>query len=112
MLLKTFQQLHYFPAIADVPPEITAHLASALGVKPEVVPEYRTPRTLYRHHEAIREYLGIQPASGKVATKIAERAAQVAAQVVFCMWSLARCRPNQTDSHSGPVHEFQIAAHA
>ena len=82
VLLKAFQQLHYFPAIADVPPEITAHVASALGVKPEVVPEYRTPRTLYRHHEAIREYLGIQPAYGKVATKIAERAAQVAAEVM------------------------------
>ena len=57
ILLKSFQRLHYFPSLEQVPAAIIAHVRTCLQVGPEVVPAYDTGRTLYRHHVAIREYL-------------------------------------------------------
>jgi hypothetical protein len=35
VLLKTFQQLHYFPEIESVPSEIVAHIRSVLRLPPD-----------------------------------------------------------------------------
>ena len=48
ILLKSFQRLHYFPALEQVPASIIAHVRTCLQLDPEVVPGYETGRTLYR----------------------------------------------------------------
>jgi TnpA family transposase len=82
ILLKSFQRLHYFPALEQVPAAIIAHVRTCLQVGPEVVPAYETGRTLYRHHVAIREYLRVKPFEGKQARHVAVEAAYRAAQVM------------------------------
>lgn len=48
VLLKTFQQLHYFPEIGSVPSEIVDHIRSVLRLPPDTGFDYREPRTLFR----------------------------------------------------------------
>ncbi len=77
VLLKAFQRLGYFPPLAAVPAQIVAHVRGCLGLGPAVVPAI-IPRTLYRHHRAIRAYLGVS-AWGPGGRKIALRAVAHAA---------------------------------
>jgi hypothetical protein len=82
ILLKSFQRLHYFPDLQQVPSAIVAHVRTCLQLGPDVVPAYETGRTLYRHHMAIREYLHVKPFEGKQARHLAVEAAYGVAQVV------------------------------
>jgi TnpA family transposase len=82
ILLKSFQRLHYFPDLQQVPAGIIAHLRTCLQLDADVVPAYETGRTLYRHHIAIREYLHVKPFEGKQARHLAVEASYRAAQVV------------------------------
>jgi TnpA family transposase len=82
VLLKTFQQLHYFPEIESVPSEIVDHIRSVLRLPPDTAFDYRESRTLYRHCAEIRSYLGIQQYYGKEAKRLAVRAAYEAAEVM------------------------------
>jgi hypothetical protein len=80
MLLKAFQRLGYFPPVAGVPPVVVDHLRSFLRVDPDVQPDV-TPRTLYRHHQAVRAYLGVE-AWGHAGRHAALVAAAEAAEVL------------------------------
>jgi TnpA family transposase len=82
ILLKSFQRLHYFPALEQVPASVIAHVRTCLQLGPEVVAGYETGRTLYRHHMTIREYLAVKPFVGKQARHLAVEAAYRAAQVM------------------------------
>lgn len=98
VLLKSFQRLGYFPTrLKDVPAPIVAHvrtcLALALGGTspgtntdpnqvgnsgPIPVPLFQT-RSLYRHHQSIRRFLGVKTykeAAHSVAANAIEQAAQ------------------------------------
>jgi len=59
VLLKAFQRLGYFPKLIEVPPAIVSHIRSCLHMEQDVEPRYEEPRTLYRHHQAIRAYLHV-----------------------------------------------------
>ena len=59
LLLKSFQRLGYFPAVDDIPPSIVQHIRAAASIDAESSPSYEEQRTLYRHHQMIRERLGV-----------------------------------------------------
>lgn len=81
VLLKTFQRLGYFPRLSDVPAMIVQHLRSILQCADGVMVGFPEPRTLYRHHRLIREYLGVT-AYGPAACHVAARAVSEAAQTM------------------------------
>ena len=64
VLLKCFQQLHYFPELGHIPREITSHLAEVMGLG-ATTPFALSAATRYRQEAAIRRYLGIAPFTGK-----------------------------------------------
>ncbi len=80
--LKVFQELHYFPPLDEIPPEITDHIRKALGFGPRIGFRYTNPRTLYRHQASIREYLQIKAFYGSEALNIALRLANESAEVL------------------------------
>jgi len=59
LLLKAFQRLGYFPDVAVIPSDIVQHIRAASGISSEVSPVYSDLKTLYRHHQAIRQHLGV-----------------------------------------------------
>lgn len=79
VLLKSFQQLGYFPKIGDVPAAVVDHLRNCLSLIPAIEPGYEETRTLYRHHQAIRDYLRVTP-WGTDASRLAIRAVSEAAE--------------------------------
>jgi TnpA family transposase len=78
VLLKAFQRLGYFPRLQDVPFPVLAHIRSCLRLSPDTTLEV-TPRTLYKHHQAIREFLQVT-AWGSEARHVAIAAVHQAAQ--------------------------------
>lgn len=79
VFLKTFQRLGYFPQLEDVPSAVVTHIRCCLRLTFEVTIDV-TPRTLYRHHQAVRDHLRVEPWGPKarhVATAAMHRAAQV-----------------------------------
>ena len=78
MLLKAFQRLGYFPRLQDVPFPVLAHIRSCLRLSPDTTLEV-TPRTLYKHHQAIGEFLQVT-AWGSEARHVAIAAVHQAAQ--------------------------------
>lgn len=70
--LKLFPCLGYFPGIEEIPSAIVTHVRTTLSLSGELVPAYDTPRTLYRHHQVVREYYQILP-YGKDARRAAIR---------------------------------------
>src|SRR5437868_5815225 len=64
VLLKSFQRLGYFPKLEEVPRPVVDHIHNCLRLGQEIQPGYDEPRTLYRHHRAIRDFLQVQ-ACGK-----------------------------------------------
>lgn len=81
VLLKCFAQLHYFPSLEQIPAEIISHIAAVRGFARANTITYKSAATLYRHHAAIRKYLGVTPFEGAEARKLAIRIARQAAQV-------------------------------
>lgn len=59
LLLKAFQRLGYFPAVENIPLTIVQHVRIASGICNEVLPVYSDLKTQYRHHQAIRQQLGV-----------------------------------------------------
>jgi TnpA family transposase len=79
VLMKSFQRLGYFPNLDEVPVAIVDHIRGSLDVRRDVRPVV-TARTLYRHHQAIRSYLGVAPYgphARHAAAEAVERAAVV-----------------------------------
>lgn len=72
VMLKAFQRLGHFPSIGDVPVSIVNYIRQQLSLSPEIQPDV-TPRTRYKHHEIIRNYLEIIP-FGKHARLICKQA--------------------------------------
>nr|WP_236873159.1 DUF4158 domain-containing protein [Burkholderia sp. MSMB0856] len=80
VLLKVFQQLHYFPVLGVIPGAIVDHVravadisdATRFGCDTTMSP------TLFRHYSAVRAYLGVKPYYGTDANAIATRAAHTA----------------------------------
>src|ERR1017187_652218 len=59
--LKCFQYLHHFAAVDQIPPEVVEHIAACMGMAPQREITYpKAHRSLYRHHEAVRELLGVR----------------------------------------------------
>lgn len=81
VLLKVFQQLHYFPALDSFPAAVVDYVRATAGIDAAIELAYdtRSAVTLFRHHAAIRDYLGIKPYYGTDASEIAIRAAHAAA---------------------------------
>lgn len=81
LLLKSFQRLGYFPAVDEIPIPILQHIRTATGIDAETSPVYAELRTLYRHHQAIRERLGVS-AWGEEGLRVASEAMATAAEVM------------------------------
>jgi TnpA family transposase len=76
--LKVFQHLGRFLAVADLPQAAVNHINKHFDIEVPDTFEYDR-RTLYRHHRAIRQHLGITP-WGPKARAIAEAAIATAAE--------------------------------
>ncbi|MFE2872399.1 DUF4158 domain-containing protein [Embleya sp. NPDC059259] len=77
VLLKSYQRLGYFPKLPDVPPVVVDHVRGVLGLGAEVLAGHDAERTLSRHRELVREFLGVTYEPAKVAA-IAEEAVRKA----------------------------------
>jgi TnpA family transposase len=82
LLLKCAQYLGYFPALAEVPPAIVNHVRICLRLPMHLIPTTDQPRTLRRHHSAIRDHLGLKPSHSCEARRMAVHAVVDAAQVM------------------------------
>jgi hypothetical protein len=81
LLLKSFQRLGYFPSVDKTPAVIVQHIRTAAGFDVDVSPRYSEPRTLYRHHQAVRKRLGVSE-YGEDGPRVVEEAMSAAAQVM------------------------------
>lgn len=81
LLLKAFQRLGYFPSVDDIPATIVQHVRIAAGIDAETPPLYAELRTLYQHHQAIRERLGVS-AWGEEGLRVASEAMAAAVEVM------------------------------
>src|SRR6266705_4498565 len=70
--IKLFPCLGYFPALSEIPAPLVDHIRKALDLAVDVAPLYDLDRTLYRHHQLVREYYQIVP-YGKEARRVALR---------------------------------------
>lgn len=84
VLLKVFQQMHYFPFVDAIPPVVIEHIRASANIGAEAAFGYNRARSpaLFRHYAAIREFLGIQSYYGSDANEIAVRAAHEAAETM------------------------------
>lgn len=67
--IKLFPCLGYFPVLGEIPIALVDHVRNALDLAAGVVPGYDHDRTLYRHHQVVREYHQILP-YGKEARRV------------------------------------------
>lgn len=81
VLLKCFQQLHYFPELDHIPAEISQHIAQVMGLGATRISAV-SAATRYRQETAIRRYLGITPFYGNEGRRMALHAATAAAPLV------------------------------
>ena len=77
VLLKCYQRLGYFPKLPDVPPLVVDHVRAALGVAADVVAGQEPERTLWRHRDFVRAWVGTryQPRDARQIAETAIRAA-------------------------------------
>lgn len=81
--LKSFQYLHHFVAVDQIPPEVVEHIAACMGLPPRREITYPAAhRSLYRHNEAVRELLGVRPFTGPRARADAAGIAREVCRVV------------------------------
>lgn len=79
VLLKSIQRLGYFPKLSEIPDAIVNHLRSCLSLISAIEPGYEDPRTLYRHHQIIRDYLRVtswRSSASRLAIKAMSEAAE------------------------------------
>ncbi|MCY1369474.1 hypothetical protein D9M69_565190 [compost metagenome] len=77
VLLKIFQQLHYFPGLDSIPVAMIDHVRASAGLAPNAALGYvrKLSPTLYRHYTAVREFLGVRPYIGTDANELTIRTA-------------------------------------
>ena len=80
VLLKVFQQMHYFPPIDTIPTAIVDHVRAVanIGNTGQFAYDTASSPTLFRHYIAVRVYLNVKPYYGTDANAIATRAAHTA----------------------------------
>ncbi|CAJ2881670.1 transposase [Burkholderia pseudomallei] len=80
VLLKVFQQLHYFPPIDTISVAVIDHVRAASNIADTVRFGYDTASspTLFRHYATVRAWLNVKPYYGTDANAIATRAAHTA----------------------------------
>ncbi|SDR61289.1 Tn3 family transposase [Paraburkholderia tuberum] len=80
VLLKVFQQLHYFPPLDTISAGVVEHVRAAADIGDTVQFGYdtETSPTLFRHYAAVRTWLDVKPYYGTDANAIATRAAHTA----------------------------------
>jgi hypothetical protein len=83
LLLKSFQLLHHFPRIDQVPAAVVHHVRCLMGFHPRIEPGYRQPVTPSRHRTAIRSFLGVNPCdeAGRTAALSAMRSLEPTAGI-------------------------------
>ncbi|MDN0077571.1 DUF4158 domain-containing protein [Crenobacter sp. SG2303] len=71
VLLKVFQQLHYFPSLDSIPAPIVDHVRAVADIGDAVQFGYDTASspTLFRHYAAVCAYLDVKPYYGTDATR-------------------------------------------
>nr|WP_316157692.1 DUF4158 domain-containing protein [Cupriavidus sp. BIC8F] len=84
VLLKVFQQLHYFPNLDTIPTAVVDHMRASAGLDSGTPFGYdrRLSPTQFRHYTAVREFLGVQPYIGTDANEVTIRAARAAAETM------------------------------
>lgn len=82
VLLKCFEFLRHFPALEAIPAELVEHVSATQGMVPTEKVEFASLATLYRHHKAIRELLGVKPYTDGQTRKLTIQIAQQAASIV------------------------------
>jgi len=81
VLLKSFQHLGYLPPLDHVPEVIITHLRTSLHLPADTVCSYDSRRTMYRHHQAVRDFLGVNVFDHR-ARRVAISAVHQAAQTM------------------------------
>ena len=81
VLLKSFQRLGYFPKLDDVPAGIVDHVRVCLGLGPGGTLASGPERTLGRHRQCIRRFLGVTLDPMR-ALRVAREAMKKAAEVM------------------------------
>jgi len=82
VLFKTFQVLRYFPEIAEVPEPVVDFIRTQIGLRSKVALSPYKWMQLYRHMNAVRERLGVQPFYGSDGQGIAVAHAQLMAPLL------------------------------
>lgn len=59
--LKCFQQMGYFPKLKTIPDSVIQHISHKLNLSLSQTVAYTHTKMLYRHQQAIRQYLKVQP---------------------------------------------------
>ena len=106
LLLKCAQYLGYFPALAEVPPAIVNHLRVCLRLPMHLIPTTDQPRTLRRHHSAIRDHLGLKPSHSCEARRMAVHAVVDAAQVMATPADLINVAVDHLRRHTCELPSF------
>lgn len=76
--------MHYFPNLDSIPIAVIDHVKTSADMGSEVEFGYEASRSsaLFRHHAAIREFLGVQSYYGTDTNEAAVRAAREAAEAM------------------------------
>lgn len=70
VLLKVFQQAHYFPPLEDIPEILVEHVRAVaqIGADAQFGYDMRSQATLFRHYTTVRDYLRLRHYTGAIET--------------------------------------------
>jgi hypothetical protein len=91
VLLKTFQRFSYFPQLQGIPISVVNHIRGCLVLPALTEPAYDHQRTLYRHRQAIRQYLAITGNTEKGVRRLTVRSIYESALVMDSPSDLNQC---------------------
>ena len=108
VLLKCFEFLRHFPALDTIPTEVVEHVSATLGMAPTDKIEFASLATLYRHHKAIRELLGVRPYTDGQTRTQAIQMAQQAAGIVETRVDIINITIEELNRLHGPPEENKL----
>ena len=106
LLLKCAQYLGYFPTLSAIPSAIVNHVRVCLHFPTPLEPLPPPPRTLRRHEQAIRTYLGLQPGHSHAARRLAIETVAEAARVMAQPVDLINVAVEQLRRHAYELPGF------
>jgi hypothetical protein len=106
LLLKCVQYLGYFPALNAIPAAIVNHVRVCLRLPAHLEPLTPPPRTLRRHEQAIRSYLGLHPGHSHAARRLAIETVAEAARVLAQPADLINVAVEQLRRHAYELPSF------